>query len=81
MIWNQLYALLATSELGPGHLLAAKRRGENLVFARDVDGRLFCLRDRCAHRGAALSKRRMLEHTVEMPIPRTFATIQAVEAG
>ena len=67
MIWNQWYAVLATTELTPGRLFAARRMGEDLVFARDVDGRPFCLRDRCAHRGAALSKGRLAAHMVECP--------------
>ena len=70
MIWNQWYAVLATTELTPGRLFAARRMGEDLVFARDVDGRPFCLRDRCAYRGAALSKGPLAAHMVGMPFPR-----------
>jgi phenylpropionate dioxygenase-like ring-hydroxylating dioxygenase large terminal subunit len=55
MIRNQWYVVLESREVLPGKLLGVTRMGEQLVFARDSAGRAFCLRDRCAHRGAALS--------------------------
>ena len=55
MIPNQWYVVLESRELEPGRLLGVTRMGERLVFARDRGGKAFCLRDRCAHRGAALS--------------------------
>ena len=55
MIPNQWYVVLESREVKPGRLLGVTRMGEQLVFARDGSGKAFCLRDRCAHRGAALS--------------------------
>ncbi|HSV91566.1 MAG TPA: aromatic ring-hydroxylating dioxygenase subunit alpha [Desulfobacterales bacterium] len=55
MIPNQWYVVLESCELAPWRLLGVTRMGERLVFARDRAGKAFCLRDRCAHRGAALS--------------------------
>jgi phenylpropionate dioxygenase-like ring-hydroxylating dioxygenase large terminal subunit len=43
------------------------RLGERLVFARGENGVAFCLRDRCAHRGAALSAGKTVGDTVQCP--------------
>ncbi len=55
MIRNQWYAVLASWEVKLGELVSARRFGENLVFFRDVSGKLGCVTDICAHRGASLS--------------------------
>ncbi len=67
MIPNQWYAVLASREVKPRLLLGAVRMGEKLVFGRDTEGKVFCLRDRCAHRGAALSRGRLVGDAVECP--------------
>jgi len=67
MIPNQWYAVLESREVRPGKLLAVMRMGERLVFARESSGRVFCLRDRCAHRGAALSAGKLLGDRVQCP--------------
>jgi phenylpropionate dioxygenase-like ring-hydroxylating dioxygenase large terminal subunit len=67
MIPNQWYVVLASREVGPGCLLGVTRMGERLVFARDRSGAVFCLRDRCAHRGAALSAGKHAGDAVECP--------------
>jgi phenylpropionate dioxygenase-like ring-hydroxylating dioxygenase large terminal subunit len=56
MIPNQWYAVLDTKEVKTGKPVGVTRMGEKLVFWRDVQGRVSCLRDQCPHRGAALSK-------------------------
>jgi phenylpropionate dioxygenase-like ring-hydroxylating dioxygenase large terminal subunit len=54
MIPNQWYAVLESCQIPSGGLIGATRMGEKLVFWRTAD-RVVCLRDLCAHRGAALS--------------------------
>jgi phenylpropionate dioxygenase-like ring-hydroxylating dioxygenase large terminal subunit len=67
MIPNRWYAVLESREVRAGSLLGVTRMGERLVFARDASGRAMCLRDRCAHRGAALSLGRLCGDQVECP--------------
>jgi phenylpropionate dioxygenase-like ring-hydroxylating dioxygenase large terminal subunit len=67
MIPNQWYVVLESREVKPGRLLGVTRMGERLVFARDRAGKAFCLRDRCAHRGAALSAGKHAGDAVECP--------------
>ena len=67
MIPDQWYVVLESREVRAGKLLAVKRMGENLVFARDASGTVFCLLDRCAHRGAALSRGALRASNVQCP--------------
>ncbi len=55
MIPNQWYAVLESKEVQKGKLIGVTRLGEKLVFWRNKNGEIICLRDKCAHRGAALS--------------------------
>ena len=55
MIKNQWYAVLESKEVKKGKLLGVTRLGEKLVFWRDHENGIICLRDKCAHRGAQLS--------------------------
>ncbi|MGX8794830.1 Rieske 2Fe-2S domain-containing protein [Fusibacter sp. JL298sf-3] len=81
MIPNVWYAVLDAKEIKPGKLLGVTRLGEKLVFWRDAHGRVNCLRDRCCHRGAALSKGKCLGDTVACPFHgfRYDATGRVVE--
>jgi phenylpropionate dioxygenase-like ring-hydroxylating dioxygenase large terminal subunit len=56
MIRKQWYAILESKEVPKGKLLGVLRLGENLVLWRKNDGTVVCLKDRCSHRGVALSK-------------------------
>lgn len=68
MIRNQWYAVLESKELKRKKLLGATRFGEKLVFWRDNDGEIGCIFDQCTHRGAALSKGRVLSNnTIQCP--------------
>jgi phenylpropionate dioxygenase-like ring-hydroxylating dioxygenase large terminal subunit len=67
MIRNQWYVVLESREVLKGRLLGMTRMGEKLVFGRGGSGRAFCLRDRCAHRGAALSLGTVAGDDVECP--------------
>lgn len=60
MIPNQWYVVLSSSQVKQ-RPIGVTRMGEKLVFWRDAEGRVACLRDRCAHRGVALSKGKVLE--------------------
>ena len=55
MIRNQWYAVLESKEVPKGTLIGVTRLGEKLVFWRNKNGKLICLKDKCAHRGARLS--------------------------
>jgi len=67
MVPNQWYAVLELGEVPRGRLVAVKRLGENVVFWRDTAGRVACQRDKCAHRGAALSKGKLVDGCVQCP--------------
>jgi phenylpropionate dioxygenase-like ring-hydroxylating dioxygenase large terminal subunit len=67
MIPDQWYAVLDSSEVPIGQPVGAVRLGEKLVFWRDSQGQVVCQRDRCAHRGAALSKGKVVGDCVECP--------------
>ena len=55
MIPDQWYAILESKEVKKGRMIAVTRLGERLIFWRDNNGTVICLKDKCAHRGAALS--------------------------
>ena len=55
MIPDQWYAILDSGEIRPGQAIGVTRLAQKLVIWRDRAGKLAALRDRCPHRGAALS--------------------------
>jgi phenylpropionate dioxygenase-like ring-hydroxylating dioxygenase large terminal subunit len=59
MIPNQWYVVLDSSQVKTRPVGTA-RMGEKMVFWRGNTGQVSCLRDRCVHRGAALSKGKVL---------------------
>lgn len=61
MIKNQWYAILASKEVKNNNPIAVKRLNLNLVLFRDKSGKLSCLRDMCSHRGAQISKGKILD--------------------
>ncbi len=60
MIRNQWYAILESKEVHKGKLLGVIRMGERLVLWRNKENEVVCLLDRCAHRGVALSKGKLV---------------------
>ena len=62
MIKNQWYAVLNSNEIKKGRVLGVTRLGEKLVFWRDKEGEIGCIFDKCTHRGAALSKGKVLKN-------------------
>ncbi|MBN2157595.1 MAG: aromatic ring-hydroxylating dioxygenase subunit alpha [Candidatus Lokiarchaeota archaeon] len=69
MIFNQWYAILESSEVKKGKLLGVIRFGEKLLFWRTHEGEIACIKDRCAHRGAALSKGKLVSNSQEVQCP------------
>jgi nitrite reductase/ring-hydroxylating ferredoxin subunit len=59
MIPNCWYAVLESRDL-KRKPVAIKRLGQSFVLWRDGNGKVVCMDDRCAHRGAALSLGRIL---------------------
>ena len=67
MIPDQWYAILEPGEVPPGRPVGVTRLGARLVLWRDSQGQLACQGDRCAHRGAAPSKGKVLGDCIECP--------------
>jgi phenylpropionate dioxygenase-like ring-hydroxylating dioxygenase large terminal subunit len=66
MIPDQWYPI-AESRRVRARPLGVRRLGEALVLWRDVDGEPVCMRDRCPHRGVALSRGRVRDGSLECP--------------
>lgn len=67
MIPNQWYAILESKQVRPAKPVGVTRLGEKLVVWRDAQGQATCMRNRCPHRGAALSASRVLGDRIECP--------------
>lgn len=67
MIPGMWYAVLESHEVKKGKPVGVTRMAEKLVFWRDADGKLSCLRDLCAHRGAQLSAGQIIHSHIECP--------------
>jgi phenylpropionate dioxygenase-like ring-hydroxylating dioxygenase large terminal subunit len=67
MIRNQWYAVLNSSEVKKGKPVGVLRMGERLVFWRDTQGKVGCLRDVCPHRGVALSAGKVVGDRLQCP--------------
>jgi nitrite reductase/ring-hydroxylating ferredoxin subunit len=67
MIQNQWYIVADSREVRKGRPIGLKRLGEELVLWRDENGKVICLRDRCVHRGAALSIGKLVNHHLQCP--------------
>lgn len=60
MIQNQWYAVLPSSAIQKEQILGARRMGMDLAFFRTADGKAACVADQCSHRGAAISKGKVI---------------------
>ena len=67
MIPNQWYVVLESNQVPAGKPVGVTRMGEKLVFWRDPQGKLCCLRDFCPHRGVALSAGKVLGDRLQCP--------------
>jgi phenylpropionate dioxygenase-like ring-hydroxylating dioxygenase large terminal subunit len=61
MIPNQWYVVLDSNQVKKKPI-GVTRMGDKLVFWRDNQGRLSCLRDQCVHRGVRLCKGRVVSN-------------------
>ena len=66
MIHNQWYVVLSSKQV-KDNPVGVTRLGEKLVFWRDRQGKLGCLRDWCVHRGVALSLGKVIGDHVQCP--------------
>src|SRR5262249_33841740 len=57
MIPNMWYAICRPQDVPRREPVGLRRMGEDLVLFRDATGRVVCMQDRCAHKGAKLSAR------------------------
>jgi phenylpropionate dioxygenase-like ring-hydroxylating dioxygenase large terminal subunit len=66
MIKNQWYAVLDSKQVTkkPAGFI---RMSERLVFWRDDSGKIVCMKDKCAHRGASLAIGRIVHNHIECP--------------
>ncbi|MFW9829089.1 MAG: Rieske 2Fe-2S domain-containing protein [Candidatus Thorarchaeota archaeon] len=69
MIRNQWYAVLESKEVPKGKLIGVTRLGEKMVFWRNSNSDIICLKDKCAHRGAALSIGKICEKGEQIECP------------
>ncbi len=67
MIPNQWYAIAESKEIKSGKVTPLRRIGEDLVLWRDDMGKLSCMLDLCPHRGAALSRGKLVDGCIECP--------------
>ena len=67
MIPNQWYAVLDSKQVKKNKLIGVTRFSEKLVFWRDESGEVYCIYDKCCHRGASLCAGKLVENHVECP--------------
>lgn len=67
MIPNQWYAVLDSRQVKKNKLIGVTRFSQKLVFWRDESGEVFCIFDKCCHRGASLCAGKLAQNHVECP--------------
>jgi phenylpropionate dioxygenase-like ring-hydroxylating dioxygenase large terminal subunit len=67
MISNQWYAILESNEVKGGKPVGVTRMGEKLVAWRDSRGQVTVMRDKCPHRGVALSAGKLVGDCIQCP--------------
>jgi len=67
MIRNQWYAILPSSAVKSGRITGVKRLNMELAFFRSRSGKIGCVVDQCSHRGAALSKGKIVGNCIQCP--------------
>jgi phenylpropionate dioxygenase-like ring-hydroxylating dioxygenase large terminal subunit len=67
MIKNQWYGVMDAKEVKIGKIVFAKRMGELLAFFQDSQGKICCVADKCAHRGAGLHLGKIQGDHIECP--------------
>lgn len=66
MIKNQWYAIMESKEVGKKHV-GTTRMNEKLVLWRNNNGAIFCIFDKCCHRGASLSLGCIKDYELQCP--------------
>ena len=67
MIKNCWYALLTSGEVKKGRITSVVRLGKRMVFFRTASGKVACLEDLCAHRGASLAQGSVCGENIRCP--------------
>ena len=67
MIVNQWYAIVPSRQVPKNGKIALRRLNLDLVLFRGDDGKIACVADRCAHRGAALSSGKVRDNCICCP--------------
>lgn len=67
MIQNQWYAVLSSKQVKKNKMIGVTRLSEKLVFWRDDAGKVYCIFDKCCHRGASLSTGKLAEDHIQCP--------------
>ncbi|MEI6456543.1 MAG: aromatic ring-hydroxylating dioxygenase subunit alpha [bacterium] len=67
MIPNQWYVILESAEVRNNHVIGIKRMGKQMVAWRDSKGKPGVARDKCPHRGIALSKGKVKDDHLQCP--------------
>ncbi|HUM43749.1 MAG TPA: Rieske (2Fe-2S) protein, partial [Fervidobacterium sp.] len=67
MIPNQWYAILPSKAVEKGQITAVKRLNMDLALFRNSRGEIGCVVDQCPHRGAALSKGKVVGDCIKCP--------------
>lgn len=67
MIFNQWYAILPSKVIKENRIIAVKRMNLDLALFRNAKGEIACVEDQCTHRGAALSKGKLIGDCIQCP--------------
>ncbi len=67
MIKNMWYAVLDSKEVPKGKIVGVKRLGQKLAFWRKNNGQIACIIDKCCHRGASISKGKIVSERAQCP--------------
>ena len=67
MIPNMWYAILPSKAVKENRIVAVKRLSLDLVLFRNSNGEIGCVVDQCTHRGAALSKGKIIGDCLKCP--------------
>ena len=67
MIKNQWYAVLSSKQVKKNRMIGVTRLSQKLVFWRDEADNVYCIFDKCCHRGASLCTGKLVNNHVECP--------------
>lgn len=67
MILNTWYAIMDSKEVPKSGAVGVTRMNEKLVLWRDQTDKVYCIFDKCCHRGAALHKGRIIHDRLQCP--------------